>query len=105
MTKEFSAMFLKKTRQNQFLWKELKTWKVGSNTLVTYTYGANNGNLLTTTYGENGMVIENVYDRLDRVTEIKYNGISKYQYWRHLQSPKRRYKKNFCKPYSWKNFY
>ena len=54
--------------------------KVGSAILVTYIYGENNGNLLKTTYG-NGTFIENVYDRLDRVVEIKYNGITRYQYF------------------------
>ncbi len=53
--------------------------KVGNYTLVTYVYAENNGNLLQTVYG-NGMVIENVYDILDRITEIKYNNVTRYRY-------------------------
>ena len=53
--------------------------KVGTYTLVTYTYAANNGNLTKTTYG-NGAYIENVYDVLDRIVQIKYNGSIKYKY-------------------------
>ena len=55
------------------------TVSVGNYTLVTYTYGNYNGNLLTTTYG-NGTVIENVYDVLDRIIQIKYNGVVRYNY-------------------------
>ena len=53
--------------------------KVGNYTLVTYTYGSKNGHLTRTTYG-NGTYIDNVYDKLDRVVEIKVNGETKYKY-------------------------
>ena len=47
--------------------------------LVRYEYAPNNGNLLKTTYG-NDTVIENIYDKLDRIVQIKYNNIIKYKY-------------------------
>ena len=53
--------------------------KVGSQTLMTDTYGANNGLLIKSTYG-NGNYVENIYDRYDRVTGIKYNGVQKFGY-------------------------
>ena len=53
--------------------------KVGTTTLVTHTYGANNGNLLSSAYG-NGFTVEYVYDFLDRVTKVKYNGTIQYEY-------------------------
>ena len=53
--------------------------KVGTSVLVSYEYAANNGNLTKTTYG-NGTYIENVYDVLDRIVQIKYNGSIKYKY-------------------------
>ena len=46
---------------------------------MTYTYEAYNGNLLTTTYN-NGVVISNEYDELDRIIAIKINGVTKYKY-------------------------
>ena len=52
---------------------------VGNYTLVTYEYEDGYGNLLKTTYG-NGNYIENVYDELDRIVEIKINGETKYLY-------------------------
>ena len=55
------------------------TTKVGSQTLMTNTYGANNGMLTKSTYG-NGDYVENVYDSYDRVTGIKYNGTQKFVY-------------------------
>ena len=51
---------------------------VGTQTLVEYEYAPNNGNLLKTTYG-NGTVIENIYDKLDRIVQIKYNGVIRYK--------------------------
>ena len=53
--------------------------KVGTTTLVTHTYGANNGNLLSSAYG-NGFTVEYVYDSLNRVTKAKYNGTIQYEY-------------------------
>ena len=55
------------------------TTKVGSRILSTNTYGANNGLLKTSTYG-NGTTVENVYDRLDRITSVKINGTERYRY-------------------------
>ena len=50
-----------------------------NNIQLSNTYAANNGNLTKTTYG-NGAYIENVYDVLDRIVQIKYNGSIKYKY-------------------------
>jgi len=52
---------------------------IGTHTLVEYEYAPNNGNLLKTTYG-NDTVIENIYDKLDRIVQIKYNGVIRYKY-------------------------
>lgn len=52
---------------------------VGNYTLVSYTYAAKNGHLTKTTYG-NGTYIENTYDELDRIVEVKINGVVKYKY-------------------------
>ena len=52
--------------------KNLTSVKVGSVELAKYTYGAQNGNLLSTTYA-NGDSIAYTYDALDRVSEISYN--------------------------------
>ena len=43
-----------------------------TNTLVSYTYNANNGKLDTMTYG-NGLAVKYTYDALDRISEIWYN--------------------------------
>ena len=53
--------------------------KAGNVTLNTNTYGANNGNLLTSTYG-NGFIKEYMYDKYDRVTSVKYSGTEKFTY-------------------------
>ncbi len=52
---------------------------VGDNTvpLVSYTYASNNGKLIKTTYAD-GTYVENTYDELDRVVEVKYNGATAY---------------------------
>ena len=50
----------------------LSTIKAGTNTLASYTYNSYNGKLLTTTYG-NGYTVTNVYDKLDRLYQIKYS--------------------------------
>ena len=52
--------------------------KAGDYTLVTNTYGANNGALLTSETG-NGYETEYEYDSLGRVTGIKKNGVLKYR--------------------------
>ena len=53
--------------------------KVGNASLMSYQYGANNGNLTRSTYG-NGDYVENVYDNLDRVKAVKYNGVEKFRW-------------------------
>ena len=72
---------------------------VGNLILVQYEYAPNNGNLIKTIYGDgehtgceqenceqedcqydNDTVIENVYDMLDRIVQIKYNGNIRYNY-------------------------
>ena len=56
------------------------TIKIGdSRTLINHDYAANNGRLTKSTYG-NGFYVENVYDSLDRVVGIKYNGSEKYSW-------------------------
>ena len=55
------------------------TTKVGSRTLNTNQYESGNGRLIKSTYG-NGAVVENVYDRYDRVTSKKYDGVERYRY-------------------------
>ncbi len=42
---------------------------------MTNTYGANNGLLTKSTYG-NGTYVENIYDRYDRVTRTQGDGSS-----------------------------
>ena len=46
--------------------------KIGNQTIVSYTYQPNNGKLSTITYG-NGTVVQNIYDELDRLSEVWYN--------------------------------
>ena len=53
--------------------------KAGDVTLNTNTYGENNGNLFTSTYG-NGFIKDYMYDKYDRITGVKYNGTEKYTY-------------------------
>ena len=57
----------------------LTSVSVGNYTLVTYEYGSYNGQLMKTIYG-NGDYIENVYDDLNRIVQIKINGTVKYNY-------------------------
>ena len=52
---------------------------VGNELLVSYTYADDNGNLIRTTYGD-GTYIDNVYDDLDRIIQIKIDGAVKYNY-------------------------
>ncbi len=51
--------------------------KAGDNTLATYTYAQNNGKLLRLDYG-NGDYEEYVYDKLDRLISVLYNGVAEY---------------------------
>ena len=51
----------------------LKTVKAGNTTLATYEYAAGNGKLTKLTYG-NGDFEQYVYDRLDRLVKVVYNG-------------------------------
>ncbi|MBR5285489.1 MAG: RHS repeat-associated core domain-containing protein [Clostridia bacterium] len=53
------------------------TIKAGNNTLATYEYAANNGKLLKLTYG-NGDYEEYIYDSLDRLVSVKFNGTVEY---------------------------
>ena len=53
--------------------------KVGNTQIVDYTYNNYNGKLNTITYG-NGFTESYVYDKLDRISEICYNGVTKYKY-------------------------
>lgn len=47
--------------------------------LATNTYNNDTGLLTQTQYG-NGFTVSYVYDNLDRVTEVKYNGMTVYKY-------------------------
>ena len=47
--------------------------------LMTNEYAANNGLLLKSTYG-NGDTVENIYDNLNRVIGVKYDGTEKFSY-------------------------
>ena len=57
----------------------LSAVKAGNYTLVSYTYDNDGINITSVTYA-NGLVIGYRYDILDRVTEIKYNNVTKYKY-------------------------
>lgn len=54
--------------------------KVGSQSLVSYTYAANNGDLTKTAYG-NGQYEEPEYDALGRISALSYNGVKTYEYY------------------------
>ena len=58
----------------------LLSTKVGNTALSTNTYGANNGNLIKTVYG-NGCAVEFVYDNLDRITAQKIDGTVAYRWY------------------------
>ncbi len=58
---------------------QLSKVKVGSRTLASSTYGANNGLLLSTTDG-NGYQVGYTYDALGRVTAQRVKGTEKYQW-------------------------
>ena len=53
--------------------------KVGTVSLATYTYAANDGNLTGLTYG-NGDYEEYTYDTLGRMAAKSYNGVEAYRY-------------------------
>ena len=55
------------------------TTSAGGNTLVTNTYGSNNGMLLSSQYG-NGYYVDYEYDRFNRVAAEKHNGSVAYHY-------------------------
>ncbi len=55
------------------------TTSVGNRLLMTNQYGANNGLLTRSTYG-NGHYVENEYDYFDRITGVKYNGTKLFSY-------------------------
>ncbi|MBO4873108.1 MAG: hypothetical protein J5496_06805 [Lachnospiraceae bacterium] len=54
--------------------------KVGTQSLASYTYAANNGELTCTTYG-NGQYSEPTYDSLGRIIAMSYNGTVGYRYY------------------------
>ena len=54
--------------------------KVGSQSLVSYTYGSYNGDLTGTTYG-NGQTLTPTYDSLGRLSKLSYNGTDIYEYY------------------------
>ena len=58
----------------------LLSTKVGNIALSTNTYGANNGNLTKTVYG-NGCAVEFEYDNLDRITAQKIDGTVAYRWY------------------------
>ncbi len=60
-------------------WGNTVSIKAGNNTLATYQYEQGNGNLITLAYG-NGASVSYVYDNLDRVVGICYNGIKEVAY-------------------------
>ncbi|MBQ8579255.1 MAG: hypothetical protein IJ448_00995 [Oscillospiraceae bacterium] len=49
-----------------------QSWKLGSRTLASYQYGANNGLLLSQIYG-NGDIVSFTYDTLGRVKTTTYS--------------------------------
>lgn len=57
---------------NYNVFGESTSVKIGNQTIVSYTYQPNNGKLSTITYG-NGTVVQNIYDELDRLSEVWYN--------------------------------
>ncbi len=57
----------------------MRTVHVGTKLLMTNQYGANNGLLIKSTYG-NGHYVENEYDYFDRITGVKYNGTKLFSY-------------------------
>ena len=54
--------------------------KVGTQSLVSYTYASNNGDLTKTQYG-NGQYLTPTYDSLGRVSKLSYNGSAIYEYY------------------------
>ena len=58
-------------------WGNQKAVKIGNTALSTNTYEQGNGNLTNTTYG-NGTSVDFIYDKLDRLTSKKINGISQF---------------------------
>lgn len=68
----------------------LLSTSVGNRTLSTNVYGANNGELSSTTYG-NGYSRNYVYDKYGRVTSIKQGGAAAYQFYYNADSQLARY--------------
>ena len=52
---------------------------VGNKNLITNEFEPKTGKLLSSTYG-NGQKVSSIYDALDRVTEKKYNEVTKFTY-------------------------
>ena len=57
------------------VYQNRKSVKVGSGNIAYYIYAAGNGKLIYTVYA-NGYVTKNVYDALDRLSEVWYTQIS-----------------------------
>ncbi len=51
--------------------------KIGNRTLLTNSYGSNNGNLTNKTYGNNTLTVDYEYDDHDRLTTMTYNDVTK----------------------------
>lgn len=64
---------------NYDIYDNVTAVKVGSRTLASYTYMANNGPLTKVTYG-NGYTIEYGYDILGRIVTETQDGVLKYRY-------------------------
>ena len=58
-------------------WGNQQAVKVGNTALSTNTYEQGNGNLTNTTYG-NGTSVDFIYDKLDRLTSKKINGVNQF---------------------------
>jgi RHS repeat-associated protein len=52
---------------------------IGDQNLIQNTYAANNGNLLSSSYG-NGATVSNTYDSNDRITGKSYNGTNLFEW-------------------------
>ena len=58
-------------------WGNQKEIKVGNTALSTNTFEQGNGNLTNTTYG-NDTSVDFIYDKLDRLTSKKINGVAQF---------------------------
>ena len=58
---------------------DLASIAVGTRQLASYTHNARTGDVETMTYG-NGTTVQYVYNDLDQVKEVKYNGTTRFVY-------------------------